>query len=173
MMNVHERLLPPAPDAGELIDGLAGPDDRLWPAHRWPPMRFDRGLVAGARGGHGPIRYEVAEHVPGERAVFRFTGGRLDGTHRFELWRSGDGQLLRHVLEGRARGSMRLAWPLAFRWLHDACVEDALDRAEAAIRGAAYEPRPLGAWVRLLRRLLRRRRRAPQPATSAPTAYSA
>ena len=154
--NMHERVIPaPAAAVGRLLDGLASDDDRLWPADRWPPIRFDRGLVVGARGGHGPIRYEVADRVPGERVVFRFTK-LLQGTHRFEVWGSSGGTLLRHVVEGRPRGSMRIVWPLALRHLHDACVEDALDRAEAAARGEAYRPRPLSRRVRVLRRLAAR-----------------
>ena len=155
MRNVHERLIPaPASEVGRLIDGLASDDDRLWPAERWPRMRFDRGLEVGARGGHGPIPYEVAEHVPGERAVFRFPPKLVVGTHRFEAWSSSRGTLLRHVLEGRTRGWMLLGWPLVIRHLHDACVEDALDRAEAVARGQAYSPRPLPRRVRMLRRLV-------------------
>lgn len=161
MRNVHERLTSLSPAAaGALLDSLSSPDDRLWPHERWPPMRFDRPLAAGARGGHGPIRYGVAAHEPGRRVELRFdprTG--LDGFHAFEVEPApGGGTIVRHVLEARTRGQMRLLWPLAFRWLHDALVEDALDRAAAAGHGAAVTPRPLGPWVRLLRRLLR-----PQP----------
>ena len=147
--NVHERRLElPPVEIGLLIDRLAGDDDRLWPSDRWPPMRFDRGLAVGARGGHGPVRYEVVAHEPGRLAAFRFAPGvGLEGTHRFER----EGTTLRHVLEARTRGSGRLSWPLAFRWLHDACVEDALDRAAGA------PPRPHSVGVRLLRRLLRAR----------------
>ena len=144
MRNVHERHIPaPAAEVGRLLDGLASDDDALWPGDRWPRMRFDRGLEVGARGGHGPVRYEVAEHVPGERVVFRFTKD-FDGTHRFEAWSSSSGTLLRHVLEGRNRGWMILGWPLAFRHLHDACVEDVLDCADR---------RPAGSLSRRVRRL--------------------
>jgi hypothetical protein len=144
-----------AGDVGALIEGLAGEDDRLWPSDRWPRIRFDRGLIVGARGGHGPVRYEVAERVPGERLVFRFTGP-FHGTHRFEVWGSSRGTLLRHVLEARPRGWMRVVWPLGLRHLHDACVEDILDRAEAAARGEPYRPRPFPRRVRFLRRVAAR-----------------
>src|SRR3712207_6849645 len=41
--------------------------------------------------------------------------------------------VLRHSLDVQPRGSMRLLVPLAVRWLHDALLEDALDRAERSL----------------------------------------
>src|SRR5919198_1110330 len=81
MRNTHHRAIDAA-NLGELLDRLAGPDDPLWPSHAWPPLRLDAGLAPGSRGGHGPIRYTVAEYEPGRRVRFRFdreTGG--DGYH--------------------------------------------------------------------------------------------
>jgi hypothetical protein len=160
--NIHERRL--AGDPGPLIDSLASPEDRLWPRDRWPPMRFDRHLGPGARGGHDAIRYRVESYEPGRRVVFRFTPDfPVDGTHGFEVV---DGRVLRHVAEGRTRGWMILGWPLAIRWLHDALLEDALDQAEADLAGRPLVRRPLGLWVRLLRAALARR--AKRPAGRAP-----
>ncbi len=67
--NVHTRALDAtAAEVGALLDGLAGPDDRLWPNGRWPAMRLDGPLEPGSRGGHGPVRYAVAERgEPGGR----------------------------------------------------------------------------------------------------------
>lgn len=161
MHNVHERVLAAPVDAlAPLIDGLASADDRLWPHDRWPRMRMDRPLGPGARGGHGPIGYEVTSHEPGRRVVFRFTHPRgFDGEHRFELEEEGPGRSrLRHVIDMRTRGAARWTWPLAIRPLHDALLEDALDRAECFAGGKP----PGRAWplrVRLLRRALRGRRR--------------
>jgi hypothetical protein len=151
--NVHERLVELAPaEAGKLIDSLAGPGDRLWPGDRWPPMRLDPGLEVGARGGHGPVRYSVSDYEPGRRVTFRFASRRrFPGHHWFEVFTRDGRTVLRHVLEAQPHGRMRLIWPLGIRWLHDACLEDLLDRAAGA------PPRRHGAWVRLLRRLLRRR----------------
>jgi hypothetical protein len=152
--NVHVRELAAPPAAvGALIDGLASDDDRLWPRERWPAMRLDRPLTAGASGGHGPVRYSVESYVPGAAVCFRFTAPRgFCGTHRFEVdARRGGGSLLRHVLEMSAVGPARLTWPLIFRPLHDALVEDALDRAAGAL-GEAPRGRSWPFSVRVLRR---------------------
>lgn len=164
--NVHERELhAPAERVGALLDGLAGPGDRLWPGDRWPVMRLDRPLGVGARGGHGFIRYSVEEHRPGERVVFRFAdrGGLsagLQGTHRLEVEPvDGDRTILRHVIDARCRGTMRLKWPLVIEPLHDALLEDALDKAALAVgdppRNARYST-----WVNFLRAVFGRVRQA-------------
>jgi len=164
--NVHERRLDATPEeVGALLDGLASPGDRLWPADRWPPMRLDRPLGPGARGGHGPVRYAVETYQPGRRVAFRFADDLgLDGSHAFEVAAApGGGAVLRHVLTGRTRGAVRLTWPLAVRWLHDAVVEDALDRAEAAVSGTVRAPARWSPWVRVLRAGLVAADREPAP----------
>lgn len=162
---MHERVLEASEqEVGGLIDGLAGPDDRLWP-RGWPPMRLDRPLAAGARGGHGPIRYTVSEHIPGRRVVFAFTAPRgLDGEHRFEaLWAGLGLTCLRHTVTGSATGLMRLGWPLILRPLHDALLDDCLDGAERALCGQQLRSPMWSARVRLLRALLRRGGGHPDP----------
>lgn len=158
--NIHERWLQTTPDeVGALVDSLASDGDRLWPRRRWPAMRLDNGLRPGSRGGHGPVRYEVARHAERRGVAFRFVPPfQVAGEHRYEVLTAPDrhGTLLRHTLEGRPERSMRLAWPLCFRWLHDALIEDSLDQAEAILAGAQWQPRPLHPWVRALRRLAAR-----------------
>lgn len=152
--NVHRRHLAASPAVvGRLIDGLASSEDRLWPGDRWPAMRLDGPLGAGAAGGHGPIRYTVEEYVPGRSVRFRFTAPRgFVGTHRFEVVPRAEGCELRHVLEIDAVGPARFSWPLLFRPLHDALVEDSLDRAALAL-GGAPAPARRSARVRVLRAL--------------------
>ncbi len=153
---VHQRRLPASIQAvGALIDGLAGRPDPLWPAERWPPMAFDRPLGEGAAGGHGPVRYYVEEYEPGKRVRLRFTRPPgLVGFHEFSVEPSGESAVLRHLLEAEPRRTARLTWPLVFRPLHDALLEDALDKAENAVTGAVERPRDWSLWVRVLRRLL-------------------
>lgn len=154
--NVHERrVAASSTQVGALLATLASSDDQLWPVADWPPVRLDRALSVGATGGHGPIRYTVAAYEPGRRVVFTFDPEtRIDGTHSFEVEGHRDGSTtLRHVLAGRPVGRNRLLWPLGIRWLHDALLEDALDRAEQSLAVGPAQPAVWPPWVRLLRRL--------------------
>lgn len=150
----HERMLGCSREAaGRLIDGLGSEQDALWPRSAWPAMRFDRPLQVGAVGGHGPIHYRVAAYEPGLRVVFEFvppTG--LRGWHGFELAERGQEQVaLRHLMDARPTGWMRLAWPIAIRWMHEAVIADALHGAAAAV-GDDAGPRPRWSlWTRILR----------------------
>ena len=161
--NVHERCFGVSPThIGILLDGLGSDDDRLWPSSRWPRMSFDRPLEVGATGGHGPIRYEVEAYEPGRIVRFRFHApSGFEGFHAFEVVAAGVQQTtLRHALEMTARGPALFTWPVVFRPLHDALVEDCLDAAARAV-GEAPASRRWSVWVRILRRayqLLARRR---------------
>lgn len=152
VVNVHDRKLDVSPaEAGALIDTLATGDDRLWPRDSWPRMRFDRPLGVGATGGHGPVRYLVEAYSPGESVRFRFLGPTgFDGFHGYSVVREGGSVILRHVLQMQARGPALVTWPLVFRPLHDALMEDSLARAEEAL-GLPATVRPWSSWVKLLR----------------------
>jgi hypothetical protein len=157
--NAHERHLPvPAAKAGALIDTLAGPADQLWPVRHWPAQRFDRPLRTGAIGGHGPVKYDISEYEAGRRITFRFRGPTgFHGHHGYEAVPDADGGCrLRHELILRPRGRARLTWPLIYRPLHDALIEDSL-RVAARNLGVRVEEEPRWSpWVRLLRFLARR-----------------
>ena len=156
VLNIHERAFPvPAEAVGALIDTLASRDDALWPDHSWPRMIFDRPLRVGATGGHGQIRYRVEEYAPGRFIKFRFTGPKgFDGFHAYEVAiGEGNTTLLRHTLDMTARGLAVLSWPLMFRPLHDALIEDSLAVAEASL-GQPPRVRAWSLWVRFLRLLI-------------------
>ncbi|MEU5404340.1 SRPBCC family protein [Streptomyces sp. NPDC005963] len=156
--NVHERLLTAEKDAvGALVDALAGDGDPLWPHGSWPRMEFDGPLTTGAVGGHGPIRYTVIAHVPAVWVRFAFSGPRgFDGFHEFTVLPVDDEHaLLRHTLAMETHGTARLTWPALWRPLHDALLEDSLDRAELACTGSVARPARWSAYVRLVRRLAR------------------
>jgi hypothetical protein len=161
--NTHQRALKAPPgQAAALLDALASPADALWPKATWPRMHFDRPLQVGATGGHGPIRYTVVAFEPGRSVAFRFTAPRgFEGGHRFEVVPQGEGSQLIHMLEMNASGFAAISWPLVFRPLHDALVEDGLSNAQRHLGEPALSV-PWTLWVRLLRRLvapLARRRR--------------
>jgi hypothetical protein len=158
--NVHERTVDG--DAGALLDTLASGDgDRLWPNDRWPRMKLDRGLAPGSSGGHGPIRYAVVAYEPGTLVRFRFEDmPGVRGEHGFEVLHAGDRRtLIRHTANLEATGRAAIRWRLIIARLHDALVEDALDRAAKAPH------RPHSKSVRLTRWLLTRttRRGTPTP----------
>jgi hypothetical protein len=170
MQNVQRRTIDaPLDRMGALLDRMAGPDDPLWPAPAWPPMRFDRPLAPGAAGGHGMIRYTVVEHVPGRLLRCRFdpTIGVV-GEHELRLEPDGTGTAVIHVIRGRLTGSMRVLWPVAVRWLHEALLQDLLDNAERAGTGAVREPARWSPWVRLLRRAVAGRSAAPRSRPAGP-----
>lgn len=133
--NIHEREFAlPLATVGSLIDSLGSSKDRLWPQDRWPAMRFDRALSVGAVGGHGPIRYSIEEYRPSRLIVFRFLAPHgFEGAHRYEVFEQQGRTFLRHVLEMRTTGFARLTWPLLFRPLHDALIEDSLDKAALSV----------------------------------------
>ena len=117
-------------------------------------MRMSGPLADLPRGGHGFVRYEVIDHSPGHSTTFRFDDKLgLHGIHRFDVVRDGSVPALRHVIEARTTGSMRLAWPLAVRWLHDALIEEAFDGVEVRL-GLRDEVRRPSPWVRLLLAIL-------------------
>ncbi|MGP4019432.1 SRPBCC family protein [Saccharopolyspora sp. 5N708] len=153
--NTHVRHLPvDEGTAGALIDSLASSHDRLWPHDDWPPMEFDGPLGVGAAGGHGPIRYRVIAYAPGRWVRFGFTGPRgFDGFHEYTVHREPDGTALHHLLSMHARGAARITWPLVWRHLHDAVLEDSLDRAERATTGTVRAAARWSWWVRTLRAL--------------------
>lgn len=151
--NVHRRVLRVPVGEGEaLLRSLASHEDRLWPGDKWWPQRFDGGLVPGAKGGHGPVKYKV-ESVAPRSVVYRFPrAGWFRGTHRFDLMAHPDGCELVHTLEGKLHGRGLVLWPAMVRPLHDALVEDVLDRAEAVTGRPPMEPARHTPYVRFLRR---------------------
>ena len=155
--NVHQREFRATEEQlGELLDRVAEPDGPLWP-RRWPPVVLAGPLGVGVAGGHGPIRYRVAEYEPGRRVVFEFTPPTpLRGTHALEV-RPGSRPgtaVLRHEIVGRLVGLGLLSWPLVIRWLHDAVLEELLDRAGYAVGDPPARPASWSPWVRVCRLLL-------------------
>jgi len=158
VLKIHQREFPASLDrVGALIDTLGSRDDALWPVHSWPLMLFDGSLRIGAAGGHGRIGYRVEAYAPRRLIKLRFTepwGFR--GSHSYEVVSGkGNSALLRHTLEMRTWGPAILSWPLVYRPLHDALIEDSLATAEASL-GLTPRMRAWSPWVKFLRFLVSR-----------------
>ena len=74
----------------------------------------------------------------------------------FDVTWSGERVVIRHVLEAECGVGTWLRWALVIRPLHDALLEDALDRAEHAMNPAFAGSARWSPWVRLLRSVLNR-----------------
>ena len=151
--NVHQRRIAAEPEVvWDLLMAMPGPNGQLWPPGV-PTMRFDGPLALGAYGRHGPIHYQVTFLDPTARnLVFEFrepTG--LVGRHSFHVRTDGkEGAVLRHEVVANPEGWMRLKWPLIIRWVHDAVVEEILDRAEVATGTVPVRPYQRSLWVRAM-----------------------
>ena len=120
-------------------------------------MRLDRPLSVGARGGHGPIRYNVEAHTRGSAVRFRFERpSGFNGYHEYVLTATPSGEtLLRHSLLMTISGTARITWPLFYRPLHDALIEDSLDQAERSLGLPGQQTRRWSRRVRVLRAIAR------------------
>ncbi len=158
IVNVHQRTIPASPEAvGRMIDTLGSAADSVWPHEMWPAMTLDRPLQVGAAGGHGPIRYRVEAYAPGRSVRFRFLSPQgFVGTHSFAVEDAGAGaSRLSHVIDMKTVGYSTLYWSLVIRPLHDALLEDALDKVEGAFRNVG-PPRKWPGKVAFLRWLVRK-----------------
>ncbi len=159
IFNVHERhIKAELEQVGALLDGLAGPDDRLWPTDLWMPVKMEPGLSVGAKGGHGPVRYHVEEYSPGEKLIFRFDPAGVfagaDGRHYWEIVPNEESVTLRHVIDADGDLFTWLKWVFMVRSVHDALLEDSLDCAERNLAGGPAVPAKWSLWVRFVRYIL-------------------
>ena len=155
VVNIHTRTYAaPVSAVTALMATLASPDDGVWPHESWPRMRFDHGLTPGAHGGHGPVRYRVERVDPGSEVAFTFTSPPgFHGGHAFTVTPVGvDKTRVTHEIGMRLHGWALLTWPLFFRPLHDALLEEALDALGLHLGEPPRQPHQRSLWVRVLRR---------------------
>jgi hypothetical protein len=76
----------------------------------------------------------------------------LVGYHELHVEPAGDGRCrIVDTLAGRARGRMRLLWPVMFRWLHEDLMHDLFDNVEHDLTGRTAAARARhGIWTRAL-----------------------
>lgn len=154
--NVHERWLEVSPETvWELLAGIGGEGDVVWPRENWPPMKLDAPLSVGTSGGHGAVRYHCTALIPRRLIEFTFDsiGGRpFDGHHAFEILDRRSGIVLRHTIDAQA-SDRRTGW--RFRLLlqptHDAVIEELFDIVESMINQSEISVPRWPLWVRLLR----------------------
>lgn len=159
--NIHVRNLhAPLPVVGAILDSLASKQDLLWPYEKWPPMFLDRPLGIGAVGGHSATRYIVESYEPGHYISFRFTVPKgLIGTHCFSIKEiEPDVVQIKHEVNINLEGFAKIWWLIRIRYVHDALIEDAFDKAESYVTHRQLN-RKWSIWVRFLRWIMSRKKK--------------
>lgn len=159
VLNIHKRTLnQPKSKVAEILATLATKNDRIWPTEQWPAMKFKNGLTIGSEGGHGPIRYSIEQYNPSELIQFRFSKpDGFNGIHKFELTALTEEKTeIKHTIAMTTSGKGSLIWLLGVRALHDALIEDGLDKLENNFLEHQKSSK-WSFWVRFLRKQLAKR----------------
>ncbi|MBS1508287.1 MAG: hypothetical protein JSS79_16730 [Bacteroidetes bacterium] len=160
VINIHTReIQQPKTEIVKLFKTLATDNDMMLATDKWSPMKLDKGLQVGSKGGHGPIKYFVTDYQQDKSITFQFDLTGFNGFHKFELKELETHKTeLCHIIDMTTTGSATLKWLLAIRWLHDAYIEDAFDKVENhfTINKKRSE---WNLWVRALRKIMRRKQK--------------
>jgi hypothetical protein len=159
VVNLHKRVInEPISKVGALLNTLATKNDMMLDTDKWSPMKLDKGLQIGSKGGHGPIKYFVTDYRPERSITFQFDRAGFNGFHKFELNAVDiDKTELLHIINVETTGLATLKWLIVIRWLHDAYIEDAFDKVENYFSTDA-KISDWSVWVKILRKLLIRKR---------------
>jgi len=88
---------------------------------------------------------------------YRFDGtgftANWDGRHLFEVIPRRSHVIIRHTIDAAADPKTWITWFFMIRPMHNALIEDALDRAESGLGIPVKKPARWGPWVRLIRRM--------------------
>jgi hypothetical protein len=160
VLNIHIRnITQPKSEVAGLFKTLATENDLMLATDKWPPMKLDKGLQIGSKGGHGPIKYFITKYVEDDSITFQFDLTGFNGFHKFELFESEKNKTqLKHTIEMTTTWSATLKWAMAIRWLHDAFIEDAFDKVENYFT-IDKKSTKWGLWVRLLRKIMKPKRK--------------
>jgi hypothetical protein len=159
VINIHKRIiLQPKEKLSSVLDSLSSKNDQLWPYENWPPMVFENGLQEGAIGGHGPIEYSVKKYIPGSIIEFEFIKPEdFVGIHKFEIEAiDKEKTQLIHTIRMAVSGKGILIWYIAIKWLHDALLEDCLDKAENQFLNEKKKTK-WNFWVLILKKILKKK----------------
>jgi hypothetical protein len=157
VINIHKRTLKqPKAKIEALFKTLSSENDMILATHKWSPMKLNKGLQVGSKGGHGPIKYFVSAYQPDAFIQFEFTEPQgFNGFHKFEIIAI-DPILteIKHTIDMNTYGMATLKWVFAIHWLHDSLIEDALDKVENQFTNEKKTAK-WSIWVRLLRQILK------------------
>ena len=160
VINIHKRIIQqPKEKISKIFNSLSTNNDQLWPKENWPPMIFKKGLIEGATGGHKPIKYVISKYIPGNLIEFKFLAPEgFAGIHKFEITEiEEDKTELKHTIDMTISGKGIFTWYFAFKWLHDALLEDCLDKAENHFLTEKKKTK-WNSWVLLLRSMFRKKK---------------
>ncbi len=120
-------------------------------------MIFKNGLMEGARGGHGPIKYSIQKYKPGVQIEFNFIKpDGFIGIHKFEIEEIDSTKTeIKHTVKMYLSGKGILIWYFAIKWLHDALLEDCLDKVENNFSKEKVNTK-WNFWVVTLRKILKK-----------------
>jgi hypothetical protein len=160
VINIHHReITQPKSEVAKLFKTLATENDLMLATDKWSPMKLDKGLQVGSKGGHGPIKYFVTDYQKDNSITFQFGLTGFKGFHKFELFETEPNKtLLKHTIDMTTTGSAMLKWALAIRWLHDAYTEDAFDKVENYFT-KDKKSSEWSLWVKLLRKIMKQGRK--------------
>jgi len=168
VLNIHKRIIDqPKLEMSKLFETLSSKEDKMLAINKWPPMKLDKGLQVGSKGGHGLIGYFVTKYKEGEFIQFQFTKPRgFNGIHEFKITELDDSKTeIKHIVDVTASGVGIFTWSIAIRWLHDAYIEDALDRVENHFL-TDKKKTEWNLWVKFLRKILKPKKRSEHKKTS-------
>jgi hypothetical protein len=161
VINIHQREYnQPSTVISEILETLSSSFDRLWPVEKWPPMVLNNGLKINSFGGHGPIGYYISNYAFGKSIEFTFTKPtEFIGTHKFEIIETAaNTTLLRHTINMNLNTKGIVAWYFVIKWLHDALLEDCLNKVHNQINISQIQT-PHNFWVKYLRNRLKEKRK--------------
>ncbi len=159
-MFIKDEYNHPLSKIAEILETLSTKQDLLWPEENWTPMILDNGLCVDSRGGHGIIKYYVTKYEYGKIVEFCFVEPEeFKGAHRFELSKPSDNRTkIKHTIDVQFNLKGLILWYLIVKWLHDALLEDCLDKVENNLENTNAKT-PHNFWLKFLQKVFRKNRK--------------
>ena len=157
ILNIHKRaFLESKDEVSKIFASLSGDNDQVWPTEKWPRMIFENGLKEGEIGRHGIVKYSVNKFIPSRLIEFTFIEPKeFKGIHKLELNEVEENKIeLKHTIDADLSIRGIFLWYFAIKWLHDALLEDCLDKVENHFL-AEKKKTKWNFWVKFLRRILK------------------